>query len=337
MTSPGTDTDGDEPTDRESIEPETEPEAGAYDQVIGTEGGAAIDPEGYRLLVPVIENNPVEAVERIVQAAALIADDRDGDLLVLCLVGVPKQTPYEALDEDHPIVREGHENAERLLDIASATGVPARGVVCLARNNRSAILSITERYACDGVFMIVEPGRSQRRRLLSGETIETIVSRADTDVFVGKPGERDDPPKSVLLPVSGGPHSGLATEVARAVALATGARIDVVHFTDETPTAQQREEADEVFDAATAVLDGIEGVETELVSTDSIPAEIVSRSDRYDMTVLGAPTMGLLRQFIFGSVPDSVTQRTENAVLMAKQRTGTTSAYYRWIAGEPGE
>ena len=310
---------------------------GVYAHAIGVEDPSGFIESQYRLLVPVLSESPVENVERIMRSAATIALDREGDLLVLCLVDVPQQTPYEAMTKDQPRVRDAHETAERLLHIAEDAGVAADGIVCLTHREPHAILNVADRHDCDGVFMIVDADRSQRRRLLGGDTVETIVSRADADVFVEKPGERETPTERILLTVSGGPHSGLAAETARALALEAGARIDVIHFLSENATDENREEGEIILGAAEEVLNDVEHVSAELVETKDVAAEMVARPDAYDVTVLGAPTMGLLKQFVFVTVPDSVTQRAENAVLMAKQRTGATSAYYRWIARDPVE
>jgi len=294
---------------------------------------AGLDEDRYRLLVPVFAESPVESVERIIRAAATIADDRGGDLVVLSLVDVPNQTPSEAMTGEQPVVREAHETARRLLRIAEDIGVEASALVCLSHREAPAILDIADRYDCDGVFVIVETDRSQRRRLLAGDTVETVVSRAKCDVFVQKPSERERPTERIQLAVSGGPHSGLAAETARALALAADARIDVVHFLDTNATDADRADGETILGAARETLADGPRVETELVGTDDVAAAMISRSNGYDVTVLGAPTMGLLTQFVFGTVPDSVSRGTENAVVMAKQQPGVTSAYDRWIAG----
>lgn len=110
----------------------------------------------------------------------------------------------------------------------------------------------------------------------------------------------------------------------------------IVHFFGGNPSADEQEEANEVLHAAESVLGDLEH-ETALISTRSVPEAIVTHSNEYDLTVLGAPTKGLLEQFIFGTVPDSVNQRTENAGVMTKQQTGRTSAFQRWITGDTTE
>ena len=78
------------------------------------------------------------------RSAATIALDRERDLLVLCLVDVPQQTPYEAMTKDQPRVRDAHETAERLLHIAEDAGVAADGIVSPIGNHTRSSTSPTD-------------------------------------------------------------------------------------------------------------------------------------------------------------------------------------------------
>ncbi len=292
---------------------------------------ADIHESRYRLLVPVLAESTAEETERLFETAAALVHDREGDLLVQCLVRVPGPTPTELLTEDDSFIRERHEMAEQLLEAATTHGISADAVVSLTGEEARAVLGVADQYNCDGILLEVSGDRSQRRRLLAGDAVEKIEARAECDVFVEKPAVETTALESILLTVSGGPHSGLATETARAVALHSGARIDAVHFMSDSA---DEEGVDEVLRATAGILNEVERTTVDLVTTDRVGEEIVTRSAEYDLTVLGAPTMGLLRQFVFGTVPDSVAQNADEAVLMVKRATGNTSAYARWIAGD---
>lgn len=309
-------------------------------RAVATDGDAADDERvigpdfeesRYRLLVPVLAESTAEDTERLFGTAAALVHDREGDLLVQCLVNVPEPTPSELLTEDEPFVQERHEMAEQLLETATAHGISAGAVVSLTGKEARTVLDTADRYECDGILLEVSGDRSQRRRLLAGDAVEKIEARAECDVFVEKPAVETTSLESVLLTVSGGPHSGLAAETARAVALHSSARIDAVHFQSDSTDEQ---EADDLLRTTAGILDDVEQTTVDLVSTDRVGEEIVTRSAEYDLTILGAPTMGLLRQFVFGTVPDSVARNADEAVLMVKRATGNTSAYARWIAGD---
>ena len=103
----------------------------------------------------------------------------------------------------------------------------------------------------------------------------------------------------------------------------------------ENSRAESREDGEAILEAAQRILSGIENVEIELAEASGDVAEaIVTRSSEHDKTVLGSPTSGLLRQFAFGMVTESVDWDSENGVVVAQQNTGGASMYDRWIIGD---
>jgi nucleotide-binding universal stress UspA family protein len=208
------------------------------------------------------------------------------------------------------------------------------------RDEAESILNAVENENCDGVVLATQAEHSQRRRLLSGDTVEKVLARTECDAFTEKRGERGDvgeetPIERILLATSGGPHARLAADTARALALAADAHVDVVHFLGENSRAESREDGEAILGAAQRILSGVENVEIELAEAPGDVAEaIVTRSNEYDKTVLGSPTSGLLRQFAFGTVPESVNRQSENGVVVAQQDTGGASMYDRWIVGD---
>lgn len=297
----------------------------------------------YRLVVPVldIDTDDYEAdVERLLGTARAIAGEHDGTLVVTNVVVYPDQTPLERARADERTERARSE-AERLAGLVGEDG-SAVGNVRLAHSETTAVLGAIE--DGDAVLLGVRGEATQRRRLLLGDTVEKVVARAECDVFVQRFGDEPSADElgtseraihRVLLAAGGGPHSGLAAETARAIARPTDARVDVVHGVPEDGSADDRATA--ILEAATHVLGDASG-ETELLRTDDPAGTIIERSAEYDLTVLGAPTEGLLKQFVFGSLPEQVRQGARNTVVMAKENTpDRTSLYYRWIGGDETE
>lgn len=289
----------------------------------------------YRLFVPVLEGVARDDLELLVNTGEALVSDRDGTMLLGCLATFPRQTPLDTITADDEAVAEAQERLEELLDFASMASVTVSGVVGLTHREWRSILDLVEKYDCDGVLMTIDPTKTKQRRLLTGSTVEKVVGRAECDVFVEKQRSIDAPIRSVLLAVSSGPHSGLAAETARLVARATGARVDAVHFLDEDHTDSDREAGERIVSAAERVLDDVDDLESNLLVASDTAEAIVVRSGEYDLTVLGAPTSGLLRQLTFGTVLDRVEQESPNAVLMTKRNVGSRSAYDRWIGGDP--
>jgi nucleotide-binding universal stress UspA family protein len=298
--------------------------------------GAGLADDQYRLLVPVSEDIESTDAERRLRTAAAIVRERDGGLVVCHITAFARQTPLDAVSPDNPTLVEAHEAVSGFVEFATRMDVPAVGHVHLTHAESRSVLDAVEKYDCNGVILAVAADRPQRRRLLSGATVEEVVARADCDVFVEKQATDETPIRRLLLAVSGGPHSEPATKTARALALDSGARVDVVHFLDTDATADERDEGENIVAAAERALTGVDRT-LKLEGVANVAETIVARSDEYDVTVLGSPTGGLLSQFVFGTVPDTVNQRSENAVLMAQRDTGSTSVYDRWVAGDPTE
>ena len=112
-------------------------------RTIDIEDPSDLDASRYRLLVPVLDETEIEEIERIMRTAAMIARNRDGDLLILCLVDVPLQTPHETMTAEHPFIEEAR---ERRSDCFASLRTPASrpGVSCasLTRKHRRSSISL---------------------------------------------------------------------------------------------------------------------------------------------------------------------------------------------------
>jgi nucleotide-binding universal stress UspA family protein len=123
---------------------------------------------------------------------------------------------------------------------------------------------------------------------------------------------------SILLPVAGGPHSGLATDVARQIAAECEAWVDVLHVVPETATARQRQRGRGYLETARQRLTRPEQTTTRLLEADDVADAIVEQSAYYELTVIGAPTTGRLRRFIFGSTNRRIRGSARSVVLSAR-------------------
>ncbi|WP_049912839.1 universal stress protein [Halococcus thailandensis] len=293
------------------------------------------DSPNARVLVPIHEWLPLADAERLLETAAAIAREQDAEMLVASLAVFARQTPLDAVQDNEDAALAARESAQEYVETAREFDISASGVAVLTHDETHSILELIEERECDGVILAVDPTTTQRRRLLSGDTVESVVARAECEVFVEKQREERAPIESVLCAVDGGPHSKLAAETARAIAFDTGATVTIVHYIKPDPSMNERERSATILNAAEEVLSEIDALTVEECETEAIPKAIINRSDRYDYTVLGAPTSGLLQQFTFGTVPERVNQGSRNAVVMAQADTGDTSRVSRWLTGDP--
>jgi nucleotide-binding universal stress UspA family protein len=205
-----------------------------------------------------------------------------------------------------------------LLDwVFERTGESLPGVdgdLMYARNVVRGVLRAVRRREVD---TLVVPGASSASRLRAGVT-EQLAAHADADVVVvnGESGLRTV--ASILLPVAGGPHSGLAADVAASIAADRDAWIDVLHVVDADATDRQRERGHDLIDGIADRIGRPDTTSTWVLEAATTTEVIAEQSRYYDLTVLGAPTKGRLRQLIAGSTNASVRANAEGVVLSAR-------------------
>lgn len=264
--------------------------------------------EGEHVLVPRLTAD-VPAVTDQLKVAAALARPSGATLSVLN----PTATPARAPETFRPTVEDADD--ETLLSWAmDQTAGPPAGGFAYTRDVIGGVLSTVRSRAVD---TLVLPGAPGEHRLREGLT-KRIAAHADCDVVTvnGKTGY--DRVASVLLPVAGGPHSGLAADIARSIADDSGAWVDVLHVLPENPTGQARTEARDLVDAVAARIDRPETTSTWLLEAEDVVEVITEQSRCYGLTILGAPTKGRLRRFVGGSTNRSVRAKARSAVLSTR-------------------
>ncbi|WP_193308940.1 universal stress protein [Halorubrum halophilum] len=162
--------------------------------------------------------------------------------------------------------------------------------------------------------------------------VESTATATDASLERADRASRPDRVSSILVAVAPGPHSGATVDVARAIADATEAWLELFHVvpsdaaladgppgtaggeaahSDDTPQTEG-DQADYVatgegmLDAARDRLGSFDRVDRWLVEDRSAAGAIVEQSPYYDLVVIGAPTTGTVGRFVFGSTADTV-------------------------------
>jgi len=166
-----------------------------------------------------------------------------------------------------------------------------------------------------GVDTLVLPGDGGglRRRLL-----DRLALRTGCDVVTVNGRHGFDRPPSMLLAVAGGPHSAVAAETARRIAADCDAWVDVLHVLPPDAPSGRRERARAVVEAACRRIDRPATTSPWLLEAGDVADAIVEQSRYYELTVVGAPTKGRLRQLVFGSTERSVAANARSVVLSAR-------------------
>jgi nucleotide-binding universal stress UspA family protein len=180
----------------------------------------------------------------------------------------------------------------------------------------SELLRSIDRHDAD---TLVLPGRAESGSgLLHRGLAERLALHADCDVVTvsGECGYERVP--SILLAVSGGPHSGLATDVAGRVAADCDAWVDVFHVVEEDASPDRRRRAEATVEAAARRIGRPDSTSTRIMAAESAAEAIITQSGYYGLTVVGAPTKGRLRRFLGGSTNRTVRDNARSVVLSVR-------------------
>ncbi len=283
----------------------------------------AAEGRDYRILVPVA--NP-DNVETLMRTALDLARDRDGEVLVMSVVTVPQQTP---LSEGRQFIQEEREVLDQALAIGNESEVPVSGTIRIGHSVSQAIINTVHDHDSDVVLLGWRGRKPRRRDVIMGTTIDEVVRKAPCDVLVEKVDGADV--DRILVPTAGGPHVDLAARVARSIARATGAAVDVVSVVHPDAPEKQRKAVLQHVRRTAEVLEGLPDVEERVVEGEDVEATLVRLGADADLTILGATREGKLQQLLFGAIPETVASQVPGAVIMAKRNLGVTGTLRHWL------
>ena len=266
------------------------------------------------LLVPVANR---KTVDRLVDTAVDVARGRSMRVVVIHVVEVPPQLP---LSEGDVLVEDDGDERSVLAEAAErldAAAVPAASRLRYARDVATGIVGAVDDNDADALLMGWR-GRPRRRDIVLGSFLDRVLGEAACDVFVERirGGRRDI--DSVLIPVTGGPHSHLAVELAGTIAEQHGAEVHLLHVVAPTATEETRQQARVLLDDSAALLDGTE-VGTGIRESDHVAGAITDETAGHDLTVLGATEEPFLRRKLVGSVAEGVGRAAASSVILTRR------------------
>lgn len=171
--------------------------------------------------------------------------------------------------------------------------------------------------------------RAESRFFSRGRDEKSVVDGCHT--VVGTRMDEFDAPASILVPVAKGPHSGLASRIAEAVARAYGSWMELFHVVPADASSERVADARDLLEAYEYRLGDDVAVDRHVSRAADSAREIVDHADYHDLTVLGAPEKGRLRRFLFGSTTDAVTDGADATPVLTAHRRGTESVLSRWF------
>jgi amino acid transporter len=266
----------------------------------------------YQVVVPIA--NPNHA-EQLMRTACDLASENDGEVIVVSVVTLPDQTP---LSEGRAYVDERRTVLREAMAVAEERSVPVSGTIRIGHHAGVAILNTVRQYDGDAVLMGWRGRASRRREVVLGSVVDMVVTEAPCDVYVERIGESNGDVESILVPTAGGPHLVSAANIARAVAGANDATVELLHVLPPDADATRRSDGEEALARGMDLLEGRTVTRTTVEDADVVES-IVDRSQDHDLTIVGATQEGLLEQLVFGVVPEAIGQRAKGTVIMAKR------------------
>lgn len=273
----------------------------------GTGAGSA--PDRPRYLFPIDGDHPRDVLEIVCDLvadadadlflAAPVTEDnhssegtitarQEADRQVAKLVWQAKET-CRGDPSIEPIVRVGEDREEMLEEIVDAFSI---STIVAEDGSRSGVQSVLH---------------------VNGPDRDSVPGDRDAITVTGI--EYFEGIDSVLVPIAGGPHSGMAIDVGLALARPNDASLELFHVHE--PGDGPRNAGEDILEHGMDRVADYGTVERTLQESTEVHQAIVDRSSSFDVTVLGAPREGRLRRFVFGTVPDEVVARADRTILTA--------------------
>jgi nucleotide-binding universal stress UspA family protein len=279
-------------------------------QNTGENGGA---PAVYNnILLPVSRPATVKSLVKI--ACDLLAPG--GRLMILSVIEVPQQLPYDYADT--------RKDESRILltaavEYARAIGVEAVPEIVSARSASEAILDLANRYHSDLILM----GSSQRtvpEKVLFGNVVDHVLRHAPCEVIVFSYTQQMYPVAydRILVPTSGYRHAERAIDIAITFVRKLGGAITAMYV----GSASDAEKANIVLKKAEAHMARLRASGGALFRTGNVVDKIVEEAvnGQYTLIIIGSTERPGYYKFLLGTVADEIVKRAPCNVLVVRTK-----------------
>lgn len=264
-----------------------------------------------------------EHADDILPLVCDLVGDADGELFIAAVTTPPEQTPLSMPDPRREAERRLGNYVRRAKQECTAI-TTIRQASRIGRRRGRMLNGLVETYGISTVITEEQP-RSGLNSLLGIDTVDEATLGPDCDTIIVSRTAQTEDIDTVLVPVAGGPHSGMAIDTGLALARRNDASLELFHVyapTDETAESKGEKLLTHGMDR----IDTFDNVERTLTGAEDIPQTIIEYTQPFDVTILGAPREGLIQQFVLGTIPESVSTKADGTVLIT-HRGGTTESW----------
>ncbi|MEM1118946.1 MAG: amino acid permease [Bacteroidota bacterium] len=286
---------------------------GAASHVAHSQGRGTVNKNKFRVLVPIA--NPA-TTERLIQLAASIAKERDGELLLLKVVTVPDQVPLTRYDEQ--LVEKEQIALKQARNFAEKLEVPAHTLVRIGYNIARAVLETSSDRFCS-LIILGWKGHSTNKEKILGTITDDVVTHAKSDIMLVKL-VGDAPIKNILLPTAGGEHARCAEQYAHSIVKSNEGILTVCQVVSDNSTSEQVTFSKDNLKKAIDRLGAKNGIQLAqaLINHESVATGIAQTANQHDAVMIGAAGKSIYPQILFGNIPEEIAQQTDKTVIVVK-------------------
>lgn len=268
-----------------------------------------------------------EYPEAILPLVCDLVVDAGVELVIAAPVTLPEQTPLTSAGPK----AEGKHQVAKLVSAAKRRFRDGPSIVPAVMIGRDRARILQGLVDCHGISAVVTEDRPRSRlgSILGLRGVDE-VALDDCDTIIVTHVTHFEAIDSVLVPIARGPHSGMAIDTGLALARQNQAALELLHVYQDA-AGDGRSRGEEVLKAGMERVGSFEPVEPTLEEAAEVAEAIIEYSRSFDVTVLGAPRNGRLRQFAFGTIPGSVRRGTDCITLIAHRGGVDESWFDRWI------
>jgi basic amino acid/polyamine antiporter, APA family len=278
----------------------------------------ALDPQLARLrgsiplvLVPIA--NPVNA-QAMVSVAEALAPSAGAQVLLLSVVSPPAEWSG---DREPPELAAAQSVVGRALRASFAAGLAPEALTTVASDPWIEIRRVARTHRCETVLL----GLSDIQRQFAGTPTERLMSTLDCDVVIlrAPEGWRLSEVRRILVPIGGRrSHDELRARLLGSLCRSGGKSVSYIRVLPSSSSAANESRA--LAALVRIAEDEVQGnVQTQVVRSDSIVAEIARRAGQSDLVILGL-RRATGRQRLLGATVIQIVGAVDRPLMMISRR-----------------
>lgn len=278
----------------------------------------------FTILVPL--SNP-HTVTALVDMAAALAKQKDGIVVGLTVVQVPRQLPiHEGVKMAHhskPLLKTAEKRSVEL-------GVPFMSDLRLGHNAGDAIIDAVKTLKAD-ILVMGWKGFANTKDRIFGQLTDQMIRHCPCDLALAK--MTDSPKKRILLATSGGPNATLGADFSNGFSTLFNATVDACVVVKKEADEQQETAALQRIEGSIATLNLEGDTGKHIVRANSVAAGIAKAAKNYDLVVIGAAPPKAFKQMLLGDIPEKVARHSSSPVIIIRKWQGSVSGLFRKLFG----